>query len=246
MASLVFNHGAYFAVFSVSGKKIWRKIGKVDKKEAKRILKQLELEFEKDRLNIHEIKHITLFDYIERYMEYCLTNKAPGSYNRELKVMKPLKAFFGNIPLTKIDTQMIESYKAKRVHEGLKPRSVNKELAVLRFMLNKAVEWRNLKDTPFKKIRMLKPNNNPIKFLSTEEIDRLIENASIHLKPILLVLRNTGMRTHEILNLKFSDIDFGKRTLLVRSQKTNSFRVIPMNQELYQTLLWLQDNYPHP
>jgi integrase len=179
-------------------------------------------------------------------MEYCLTNKVPGSYSREEKVMKALKAFFGNLPLNKIDTQRIESFKAKRVQEGLIPRSINKELAVLRFMLNKAVEWKYLKDTPYKKIRMLKPWDNPVKFLSAEEIDRLLDQASIHLKPILLVLRNSGMRTHKILNLRFSDVDLEKRTLLVRSQKTNSFRVIPMNQKLYQTMLWLHDNFPHP
>lgn len=41
--------------------------------------------------------------------------------------MKPIKGFFGNIPLNRIDAQLIESYKAKRVKDGLKPRSVNKE-----------------------------------------------------------------------------------------------------------------------
>ncbi len=41
MGALVYNHGAYYAVFSVSNKKIWRKIGKVDKKEAKQILRKL-------------------------------------------------------------------------------------------------------------------------------------------------------------------------------------------------------------
>lgn len=246
MASLIFNHGSYYAVFSLDGRKFWKKIGKIERKEAKKILKHLELEFEKDRLNLTEIKQITFFDYIEKYLEYCLANKAPGSYHRELKVMKPIKAFFGNIPLITIDAQMIEAYKAKRVKDGLKPRSINKELAILRFMLNKAVEWKYLRDTPYKKIRMLKPANNPVKFLTTEEIDKLMECASIWLKPILIVLRNTGLRTHELLNLRFSDINWDKKTLLVRSEKTNNFRVIPMNEELYLVMQWLKDNYPHP
>lgn len=246
MPSLVFNHSSYYAVFSVSGKKIWRKIGKVDKREAKQILKKLELEFEKDRLNLQEIKQITLFDYIEKYLPYAQANKAESSYYRELKIMKPIKVFFGNNPLSKIDAQLIESYKAKRVKDGLKPRSVNKELRIISFMLRKAVEWKYLKENPFRGIKMLKPQQNPVSFLSIEEIDKLIESASIWLKPILLVMRNTGMRTHELLNLKFSDINFETKTLLVRSSKTNNFRIIGMNQELYQVLIWLQDNYPHP
>ncbi len=246
MASLIFKAGSYYAVFSLGKRKLWKKIGKVGKKDARKVLKQLELEFTKDRFQLHGIKHITLFDYIEKYLEYSIANKAPGSYHRETKIMKPLKAFFGNIPLITIDAQMIEAYKAKRVKDGLKPRSINKELAILRFMLNKAVEWKYLKDTPYKKIRMLKPANNPVKFLTTEEIDKLMECASIWLKPILIVLRNTGLRTHELLNLRFSDINWDKKTLLVRSEKTNNFRVIPMNEELYLVMQWLKDNYPHP
>jgi len=172
MASLVFNHGSYYAVFSLARNKIWKKIGKVDKKEAKQILKKLELEFEKDKLNLQELKQITLFDYIEKYLEYALANKAHGSYYKEVKIMKPIKAFFGNILLTKIDNQLIESYKAKRIQAGLKPRSVNKELSVVRFMLNKAVTWKYLKDNPFKGTKLLKPARTPVEFLTVEEIDK--------------------------------------------------------------------------
>jgi site-specific recombinase XerD len=200
----------------------------------------------KERLNLVEIKQIALFDYIEKYLPYAQANKAESSYYRELKIMKPIKAFIGNTPLNKIDAQLIESYKAKRAKDGLKPRSVNKKLAVLRFILRKGVEWNYLKDSPFRGIRMLKPANNPVKFLAVEEIDKLIEAASIWLKPILLVMRNTGMRTHELLNLKFSDINFETKSILVKSSKTNNFRIIGMNQELYQVLIWLRDNYPHP
>ncbi|MDA2919074.1 tyrosine-type recombinase/integrase [Desulfobacterota bacterium AH_259_B03_O07] len=246
MPSLRFNHGSYFAVFSIAGRKIWKKIGRVDKREAKRILKKLELEFERDRLNLRELKQISLFDYAERYLEYTRTNKAVSSYERERKILDHIKRFFSNLPLTKMDTQKIESYKTKRVANGLKPRTVNKELSVLRFMLRKAVEWNYLSENPYRGIKMLKPAHEPVRFLSVQEIDKLISNASVHLKPILVVLRNTGMRTHELLNLRFSDIDYERRIILIRSHKTNNFRAIPLNEECYKTLVRLQDKFPHP
>jgi hypothetical protein len=49
------NHNSYFAVFSVSGKKIWRKIGRVDKKVTKQILRKLEIEFEKERVGLEKL-----------------------------------------------------------------------------------------------------------------------------------------------------------------------------------------------
>jgi len=112
--------------------------------------------------------------------------------------------------------------------------------------MRKSIEWRYLKDNPFSGIKMLKASNEPVRFLSVDEIDRLINHASIYLKPILIVMINTGIRTHELLNLKFSDIDYHKKTLLIRSQKTNNFRIIPLNEECFRTLLWLRDKFPHP
>jgi hypothetical protein len=74
MAYLVYKHNSYHAIFSKSGKKHWIKIGNVDKKQAKQVLKQLELEFAKDRLNLNQTKTITLFDFIGKYLEYAQAN----------------------------------------------------------------------------------------------------------------------------------------------------------------------------
>jgi len=246
MAYLVYKQNADYCVFSDKRRKHWIRIGNVDKKTAKQILKRLEIERILGRLNITDSQKITLFEFIEKYLDYSRVNKSETSYNRECEVIRHFKRFFGNPTLDKITTERIEEYKSLRVKEGMKPATVNKELAVLRFMLRKAVEWNYLRDNPFKGIKMLKVTKQPVRFLTQEEIDRLIECASLWLKPILIVLRNTGLRRHELLNLRWKDIDFDNKTILVTSRKTNSFRIIPMNQELYQTLLWLKDNYPLP
>ncbi len=145
MASLVYKHSSYYAVFSVGAKKRWVKIGSVEKREARRILKKLEIEFTKDRLNLIDTKEISLYEFIDGYWEYAITNKAKSTCIRESGVIKALKSHFKNISLSKIDNQLIEGYKAMRLqHDGLMPSSINKELSVLRFMLNKAKEWNYL------------------------------------------------------------------------------------------------------
>jgi site-specific recombinase XerD len=246
MASLVFNHNSYFAVFSINGTRKWIKIGKVDKKQVKKILKTLEVEYAKDKLHLLEIKQISLYEYIEDYLRYTKANKASSTTRRELDVIKSISSYFGNIPLSNINTQMIESYKAERLENGLKPTGVNRELATIKFLLNKAVNWNYLTSNPAKPVKLLRLPKTPAKFLSTDEIGKLIEHASTWLKPILIVLRNTGVRLHELLNLRWSDLDFKNKRVLIRSSKTNNYRVMPMNQELYQTLLWLRDHYPLP
>jgi len=59
MASLVFQHNSYYAVFSINRKKKWIKIGKVSKVQANKILKQLEAEHIKGRLGILDTKQCT-------------------------------------------------------------------------------------------------------------------------------------------------------------------------------------------
>jgi len=56
VASLVFKHKSYYAVFSTDGKKKWVKIGRVTKQEATKLLKQLELEYIKGKLSLDIVK----------------------------------------------------------------------------------------------------------------------------------------------------------------------------------------------
>lgn len=75
MASLVFKGGSYYGVFSRGGKKKWLKIGRVDKKQAAKMLRQLELEYNKDRLNLSLPINLTLDQYLEKYFEYTEVEK---------------------------------------------------------------------------------------------------------------------------------------------------------------------------
>lgn len=104
MASLVYNHNSYYAVFSASGKKKWIKIGRVQKKKAKQILKKLEIGFAKDRLNLEEAKSTTLYEFIDEYIRYAKTNKSIATCKREFEIIQIVKSVIGDVPLEKIDT----------------------------------------------------------------------------------------------------------------------------------------------
>jgi len=244
MGSLAFKGGSYYGIFSKGGKKKWLKIGRVDKKQAKKILRQLELEYSRDRLNLSLPVDLTLNQYLEKYFNYTKTNKANSTYTIELEITKAIKNYFGDIDLFKIDSLAVESYKSYRKSLGRKSATINKGLSVLRFMLNKALEWGYIDKTP--KFKLLKVPKSPPKYLTVEEIQRLIDYSSNWLKPILVILRNTGMRIGELLNIKFTDIDMANRTVTVSSSKTNDYRIIPMNKELCTLLRLLHAHYIDP
>jgi len=243
MASLVKKHSSYYAIFSNGKKKKWIRIGNVCKTEAKKILKRLELENSIESLFI-EKKSIDLKSFIVKYLQHSKINKAPVTYKGELRSLNNILKFIGNIDISNLSAEIIENYKAMRVGEGLKPNSTNRELAYIRVMLYRAKDYGYLNSVP--KFRMLKIQKLPPKALSDKEVELLLNSASPYIKPMLVVMLNTGVRSQELLGLRFTDIDYENLSLLIRSPKTNDYRFMPMNKNLVKTLKYLEKNYISP
>jgi len=239
MAGLTKKGKSYYALFSNNGKTKWIKIGSIPYRNAVKVLRKLELDYYTNDFKIKKIQSISFKGFTKPYLEYSKTNKANNSYLRDINSMNALSKFFDRYLLNSIETKELDRYKNKRIGDGVKNRTINIELYCLSNMLRKAVEWNNLSSKP--KIQLLKEETKPPKFLNENEIKILIESASHWLKPMLIVLINTGIRSHELFNIRFVDIDYKRRTLTVRSNKTNDFRLIPINNELYKTLLLLND-----
>jgi integrase len=74
-------------------------------------------------------------------------------------------------------------------------------LACLKHMLRKAVEWDYLKANPAKEIRFLKEPPGRLRYLTPKEAKALLKACSVHLRPIVVTALNTGMQKSEILRL---------------------------------------------
>lgn len=108
------------------------------------------------------------------------------------------------------------------------------------------MEWGYLKAHPLKSVKFLKEPPGRLRYLTGEEMDALIAACSPHLKPIVVTALHTGMRKSEILGLKWQDLDFGVRTIMVHQTKNNERRVIPMNRTLYEELRQLPRHLHSP
>ena len=94
---------------------------------------------------------------------------------------------------------------------------------------------------------MLKEPPGRVRFLSGGEVDELLNACPHYLKSIVIIALNTGMRRSEILTLKWSDIDFKRKTITLMKTKNNEIREIPINNVLYKELrkipLHIRSNY---
>lgn len=110
--------------------------------------------------------------------------------------------------------------------------SVNKEMSCLHHIFNKAVEWEMAESNPFDrgKTLLLKENNQRLRYLTEEEVPRLLAECSEYLHPIVVCAINTGMRRGEILDLKWEQIRGG--WIYLQRTKTQEPRQVPVNDEL--------------
>jgi len=183
-------------------------------------------------------KKVTFSKYAELYLEYSRTNKAPATYRRhDRNNMRNLGRAFGKRRLGRITPLMIEAYKAERLTR-VSPATVNRELATLRHMFRKAVEWGYVKASPVVGVGGLKEPPGRVRYLRLEEIERLLFQCATHIRPIVIAALNTGMRKGEILGLRWRDVDLADRRIVVVNSKNNETRMIPVNQ----TLFWVLDD----
>lgn len=226
----------WYVDYTYKGSRTRRKVGH-SKKIAELALNDIELKITKDvHLGIHEPDKVLFEEVAISYLRFSKANKSINSYNRDtISLKKHLIPYFNGDYLISITPQAIEEYKIKRL-EKVSPATVNRELACLKHLISKSIEWGYCNDNPAKKVRLLKEPPGRIRYLEDYEIQMLLDECSPELKPIVIVALNTGMRKSEILNLKWNDISFKDNIIIVRNSKNNESRVIPMNSTVKETL----------
>jgi len=118
----------------------------------------------------------------------------------------------------------------------VKPATVNRDLACLSHMFTMAIRWEKATANPCHRVIRLLEDNRRARFLSQEEIGRLMEAAARsdvqYFRPIIVMALNTTMRLGEILNLRWEDLDLGAGMIHILKSKSGKGREIPMSDQL--------------
>ncbi len=162
-------------------------------------------------------------DFIERYSK---PNKR--SWDRDELSFDNLKRFFKGKVLTAITPEAIEGFKAKRRTE-VSDSTTNRELAFLKTLFTKAVEWGKIEKSPAARVKKFREPASRERILTADETRRLLQAASSELCPVLITALGTGMRRGEILSLKWTDLDLVRGIIHVRTSKSGKPRQVPMS-----------------
>ncbi len=235
MGRIYLRKGVWYIDACYKGKRIRRAVG-TDRKLALAVLKKTEVQLiENKHLDIKKNEKVRFSDFSKYFLDtYSKINKR--SWKRDQISIVRLNRFFGSKFLYEITNKDIEEYKKKRLETGIQTSTLNRELACLRTILYKAVEWGNLSINP-PKIKLFKENNLRIRYLTQAEERKLLEITPEPLKGIILMAINTGMRRNEILNLKWSDVDLSAGIIIVKDSKSKEKREIPINEVVRKVIL---------
>lgn len=236
----IYKKGNNFYIdYYFEGRRKREKVGP-SKKLAEAVLGKRLVEIAEEKfLDVQRTPKIPIEEMIEKYLEWARANKR--SWKRDEYSLQRLNECFSGKFLTDISPFLIEGYKIRRKDE-VSPRTVDIEIACLKRLFTKAIEWGFAKENPVKKVKLFAVNNARLRFLTEEEIVRLLSACRDNLKPIVTFAIHTGMRRGEILNLKWSEVDFRVGIINVAVSKNGEGRKIPMNETVEKTLLELKKN----
>lgn len=227
------KNGKWYIDYYSEGRRIREAIGP-SRKMAEQALAVRRAEIAQGKFDIRDVKRSPLFEaFANDYLDYSRDNKR--SWKRDRVSLHSLIPFFKGKRLDQINPFLIESYKRKR-KEQVSPATVNRELACLKHMFSMAIKWGKADTNPVKRVNLFKEERKPFRVLFPEAEERLIGAAPGHLKPILIVALNTGMRKGEILDLRWENVDLVNGVITVERSKNWKLRQIPMNSLVFETL----------
>jgi integrase len=222
----------YWLCLTVDGRQRWEPCKTHNKKTAQKLLAIRTAEAIEKRYQIPTSNPPRLKEWT---VEFLLMVSQASTKSRYECSVKQIRAFFGDkTRLTDISVSRIEAFKKKRLADGVTPAGCNRDLAVLRRLLNLAERQRLIARNPFGQVDMLderKTRKQP-HIVTFEEQAKLLAVATPHLRCLIALLVDTGLRVNcEAMKLTWKDVDFEKSQIVVRESKTMAGRrAVPLSE----------------
>ena len=227
----------WFFDFTFDGKRYIR-VGGRTKEEARDAMARLRVELlEGPAGGPADVEDPLFKDFAKEYLElYAKPHKR--SWERDERSIKHLNGTFGGRRLSQISLLGVEKYRVERLAR-VALATVHRELACLKGILSKAVDWEKLASFPLRKIKIdLHLEQRRERVLSADEERRLLEAAAPHLRPMIVLALHTGMRRGEVLKLRAEHVDLEARFITVPKENSKSKRQrrIPMDSVVVELL----------
>jgi len=208
MASLIQRNGMWYVQYRAGDKSYQRKsLGTSLKSEAKALMTQytnLEMNT-KHKAPLRKVSS-DLSDALVQFRDTILPSdgKAINSITREQSVINILMAWTEEHNIHKVDKLDVKSFIETRKKQGWKPKTLREDLRVIRNFVRWATKVGMLHDDPTTDIELPPIAKSLPRFLTKDEIDKLLKAVEGNYKDIFKFILNTGARSGEVSNMEWS------------------------------------------
>jgi integrase len=189
-------------------------------------------------------------------LKFLNENQHKASLRTDARLLKQLDPFIGHLALTVIHQRNLEMYIQTRKADGVKNRTINYGLQVVRRILNLAAqEWMDenalswIVSAP--KIRLLPEQNKRLPYpLSKDEEQRLFAYLPTHLKKMAVFAVNTGCRDQETCRLQWQwqvavpELNTYVFIIPANLVKNRQNRLVILNQQAKQVIETQRGKHP--
>jgi len=232
--------------YSLNGRLIRESLKTTDERVANYLLRKREAELAEGRSPLPP-KRVALIGCIEEFLRETALHKKPNTLRKDRLHLMDFARWSQCPGVRHITESLIGDYLKHLVKERrLSPFTANGALGVIQKWLNWCQRHRPpyVTANPALHVDGFARELNPLRFLSPEEIERLLAAAQgSHLYPMIAAALFAGLRVQELMYLEWSDINFERNTITVQNKhdwqfktKSRKFRVIPLNQRLRDIL----------
>lgn len=222
----------WYADYYADGARMQESTGTANRREAERFL-ALRLSEVQRGVFIRPIE-TTLVELGDRYIKHAELHKR--SWKRDVQMLGNLKRFFGPVKLRDITATRVEEYQRERV-KAVSPATSNREMALLKHMFNLAEQWGEHRGAnPVRFLRLLPEDNLRFDTLSEIQERELLLASPPYLRDLILFAINTGLRTSDIFNLEWKEVDMEQQRLNKIVKKSLKPLSLPLNDVAFRVI----------
>lgn len=134
---------------------------------------------------------------------------------------------------------------AERKKAESSPSRANRYLALIRSIFNRAMRiWEWIDKTPH--VQLYREPKVRIRYLTTHEIHRVMNELPVHMKPVFQFAIMTGLRKANILGLRWEQVDFFRNQIVIdgSEMKAGQTHVVPITPAIRSLLMSIVNIHP--
>lgn len=186
--------------------------------------------------------------FLEQYLPYVKSYKRSWETDESM-IRNHLVPALGDRPMGSIIApdvaRLVESMRSRGYAAG----TCNRALVLMRYGYTLALRWRldGVDQNPAKELKNLKEDNRIERYLTSEQMARLVDAVSRSENPLLGAivpfLICTGARKREVLDAKWEDVDWRRRLWRIPKTKSGKIRHVPLSAGALRILQRVQTQF---